>query len=82
MLRLKPLNHRRLLLLPLLVAVAGCTGRDPIRNLATQDGNAGPQASAAGNIAPSEGGARIALGLPVWSSPLPPPGPIVVGRRR
>lgn len=51
--------------------LAGCAERDPVRNLASQDGNAGPPA----------GGTQVALTQPVWEKPLPPPGPIRVGRR-
>lgn len=54
-----------------LLAAAGCTISDPVRNLANQGGNAGPPA----------GGTQIALREPVWEKPLPPPGPIRVGRR-
>lgn len=51
--------------------LAGCAERDPVRNLANQSGNAGRPA----------GGTGITLTQPVWEKPLPPPGPIVVGRR-
>ena len=55
-----------------LVLLAGCSGGIPVRNLANQDGNAGPPA---GRDAP------IYTGSAVWKNPLPPPGPIRVGRR-
>lgn len=51
--------------------LTGCAERDPVRNLANQNGNAGRPA----------GGTGIALTQPVWEKPLPPPGPIQVGRR-
>ena len=53
------------------ILLLGCAERDPVRNLANQDGNAGLPA----------GGTGIALTEPVWEKPLPPPGPIRVGRR-
>ena len=77
----------RLLLLSGLAAAAACSNSDPVRNLANQAGNAGPPANVVGDIDASgpgtrPNGTRIALGQPVWASPLPPPGPITVGRRR
>ena len=66
----------------LLLVLGGCTNGDPIRNLAGQDGNAGPPARSVVLITPVPGGTRVALGQPVLSSRLPPPGLVQIGDRQ